>query len=457
MKKKVIIAIVVVAVIITMIVINVLKSGNESSNAFSRGSGRAYDVDAVKMEKSSITSTIIVNGQVNEINKSDVILPTQVKIDKLLVSNGDIVKKGDKLLEVDLSSLEDELRQLKLSKEEQILQLNKLKAMAGSTDTTGFQVAIDIAKINLENAKTAYQNAQSTYGKNKSLFDEGIISQSELDTSSKQLEDAKNQVTVSELNLSKSEADLESSKENAEKNNYSTQLDIDIQNKHIEETEMNIDNLNKEISELNTVVISSIDGVVTDINVTEGTLASSMQPIMTIVDNKSLKIVANVKEYDIKKLDIEQKVSITGDAIKEDANVTGTVSYISPIAEESTSSGKIETSISVEITVTDGEEYLKPGYNTECEITTQSRDKAIVVSYDMLKDDDGSKYVFVINQEDNTIRKQPVTLGIVSDFNAEVTDGLQEGDLVISNPSLLLTEGDKVRTTENNTTEDVKE
>ncbi|PKM93435.1 MAG: hypothetical protein CVU84_15735 [Firmicutes bacterium HGW-Firmicutes-1] len=423
-KKKIIIGLLIFSVVLIMIVLNMIKA-NKGEGGFSVGKGKTYSVEAKTIELLPIESTVIVAGRVEEVNKEDIILPSQVVIQEWLVEKGDVVKKGDTLLKIDLSTLKTELAQLQLSKEGQVLQMEKI------------QVASDISMINLQSAKALYDNLLITYTNNEALYSEGIISKSDLDASSKQLADALNQVTIAELNLAQGDTQ-------AIENGNTSGIDIAIQQKRIEEINLNMNRVNEEISKLNKATTSPIDGIITQINVPAGTMATAMQAACTIVDSKELKIVANIREYDIKKIATGQKAMITGDAIKEDANIIATISYIDPIARKTVEGAKEETVITVELTIIEGATYLKPGYTTDCEITTEAKEQAIIASYEMFKEDkDGSKYVFVID-ENNTLRRQPVTLGIISDFNAEIVEGLKVGDKVVINPSLILKEGVKV-------------
>lgn len=436
-KKKIVIGLLIFIVVTVMIVANVIKA-NKGEGANSFGKGKTYTVEAKTIELMPIEATVIVAGRVEEVNKEDIILPSQVVIEEWFVEKGDVVKKGDPLMKIDLSSLETELAQLQLSKEEQLLQMKKIELLLSSGNTSSSQTAAEIAKVNLESAKTLYDNLFSTHKKNEALYQEGIISKIELEGSSKQLSDALNQVTIAELNLAQSDTQ-------SVQNVHSTGLDIAIQQKRIEEINLNMNRVSQEIYKLNEAIISPMDGIITQINVPAGTVATVMEIAGTIVDSKALKIVANVREYDIKKIALGQKATLTGDAIKEDSNVMATISYIDPIARKSVELAKEETIVTVELSITEGVSYLKPGYTTDCEITTDTKEQVIVASYEMFKEDkDGSKYVFVID-ENNTLRKQPVKLGIISDFNAEIVEGLKVGDQVVINPSLILKEGVKVQ------------
>lgn len=446
MKKKIIIGLLIFIVVVGMIVFNVNKNSNGDSQ-LTFGQGKAYAVEATMIEEMPIKATVIVAGHVEEVNKKEVILSSSVVIEKWLVKKGDAVKAGQQLMVVDLTSLEAQLTQLEMSKESQSLQLKKLTTFSSTGDNTSLNIAMELAKINLNSVKALHISLQSLYDKNEVLYQEGIISQNELEGYSKQLSDAATQVTIAELNLKRSEAEAANYEQNLAQSKQSTAVDIDIQNKGLEEIEVNINNLKEEIEKIQKATLSPIEGVITQLNVAEGMLANAMQPVLTVVDTTKLKVIAEVGEYDIKKIALNQKAELSGDAIKEDVVIGGDVTYVEPVATQAYDSGKAVTTVTIEISVTAGSEYLKPGYTLDCEITTEEKQQATIANYDMFKEDkDGSKYVYVID-ENNELIKQTVKLGIVSDFTAEIVEGLEPGDMVVINPSLVLKEGSKVKVT----------
>lgn len=440
MKKKIIIGIGIFAIVLMMIIINVVKSGKESEG-FSLGNKKAHAVEVKSISLSPIESTVMVSGSVEEVNRKEIIIPEQTTIVKWLVKKGDKVEKGTPLLEVDMSYLEDEIKLLHNSREEQHLQLNKIKQLYNREGQSSTQIALELAQINLDSAKSFFENQKKIHNNNLKLFEEGIISQSELDTSIKALEEAEEQVRIAELNLIKSNNDTA--------DNYgSLAVDYEIQQNRLEEINMKLESANKRLDKMNEALLSPIDGVLTDIFVEEGNLVVGMQAAGVVVDTENLKVVTDIKEYDFEKVALGQTATITGDAIKKDAIIKAKVRYIDPVAKKKISGTKEETVISIELSIEEGLSYLKPGFTVDCEIATESKKEAIVASYDMFKEDkDGSKYVFVV-EDNNLLRKQPVKLGIISDFNAEVIEGLKVGDKVVINPSLVLEEGSKVQPNE---------
>ncbi len=444
--KKFIIGGIIILVIGAMILINVLKSGDEAKNtgssSFTRG--RTMAVEAEVIGRDTITSSILITGSVEEVNKKEVTSSTPIKVSEVLVEKGDVVQKGDLLFTADLESMNKDLDQLKVNFEIQKLTMEKLEALSGSSDNTSLELALKLSKLGLDSAQRFYESQLENLEKNQTLFDNGVISVAELDGLKSSVTEAESQLSTSKISYQRSQADLSSLRKQTENSDRSTEIDMEIQQMNLESMAMNITNLNEQIDEIKALTMTTMNGVVTELNIYNGEMTSSMAPLVVIRDIEDLKIVANIREYDVGDVEVGQEVLISGDAIGKDEEVLGTVSFIAPIAAQTVVNNRQVTAIEVEIAVDEGTKFIKPGYTTECEIVTSKLEDVVVVAYNMLsKDEEGNDIVFVID-EDQIATERQVKLGTTSDFDAEVISGVEEGDLIVVNPSLSLFDGTKV-------------
>ena len=159
MKKFIIGGIIIVA-IGAMILINVLKSGDdEKSNGISSFTrGRTMAVEAEIIGRDTITSSILITGSVEEVNKKEVTSSTPIKVSEVLVEKGDVVKKGDLLFTADLEGMNKDLDQLKVNFEIQKLTMEKLEALSGSSDNTSLELALKLSKLGLDSAQRFYES-----------------------------------------------------------------------------------------------------------------------------------------------------------------------------------------------------------------------------------------------------------------------------------------------------------
>ena len=115
--KKWVIGIIVVVVIAGMVVLNLVKDNDLTSSAASTIASRnAVAVKATTIEKGSISSYVTAPGKVQEKNKAQVFFDTPLRVLNVLVDRNDYVQEGDRLVELDISTLTDELDKLKIQR-----------------------------------------------------------------------------------------------------------------------------------------------------------------------------------------------------------------------------------------------------------------------------------------------------------------------------------------------------
>lgn len=422
-----------------LITVNVLKAQNSDGTKSSFAGGKAEDVEAQRVTVGEISSSVLVTGGVKEVNREEVIPTISLDITQVLVEEGgDQVTIGSKLFEVDMSTTLDELARTKINYEIQTLQLEKLQNMA--SDSGSAQIGVELARLSLASAQRAYDSQFETINKNKVLLEEGIISQSEYDAMDSGLVEAESALKSARLSLSRSESDMTTS-------DQSVEIDIKVQLKNLESLDLTIASLEENISDIEDMMKAPISGVVTSVEVKDGDTVQPMSSIITIMNIDELEIEAKVREYDVKDMAKGQRVLITGDAIAKDEEVIGEVSFVAPIAAVTYVNNRETTAVEIKVKVTEGAQFLKPGYTTDCEIMTELKEEVVIAAYNMFKENkDGSTVVFVVN-DDGLVEEREIELGITSDFDAEIISGLSEGDVVITNPSFVIKDGIKANVT----------
>ncbi len=442
MKKKIVIGICVTVLIVTLIVAGVIK------NAGAVGSGAVYSVHASEVKKGDISSYISANGTVEEVEKSEIYVDTPLKVTKLLVSQNDSVKKGQKLVEYDLDSLNLQLDQAKLQKRTQELSLQKLKLMDSTVSVASAQNSLKVAQNSVASAQRDYDTAQKNYNDCKVLYDMGDKSKSELDAAENTFKNAETALNNAKLNLESQKDAVNSAAKSNNQASNSKQIDVETQQVAIETSELSIKDLETRIKKYNEAMYSTMDGVASQINVTEGSFTPSGQPAFIVVNPNKLEVKLNINEYNAKLLKPGQKVDITGDSIPETEKITGKVKTVSPVATKNVNnSGSQETVIEVVVEIDNITDSIKPGISVNCDIQTVNISNVIAIDLDMLgQDKDGNKTVFVISGDKKTMHQKKVEIGTASDMKAELKSGdVKEGDLLVLNPQPSYKDGARVK------------
>jgi HlyD family secretion protein len=143
-KKKILIILGVVIVVAIIIVANMLKSGEKT-----------YQVQAEKVERSDLTSVVTANGRI--VPKTDVKISAYVpaKITKLPVEEGDVVKKGQLLVQL---------------------------------DDTEYRAAMNRSKAELASARASMEQAQLVFNRQKELFGKKLSSEEQYDMARTELD-----------------------------------------------------------------------------------------------------------------------------------------------------------------------------------------------------------------------------------------------------------------------------
>jgi HlyD family secretion protein len=180
-------------------------------------------------------------------------------------------------------------------------------------------------------------------------------------------------------------------------------------------------------------------GIITNITVSKGDMISGGTVATLITKNKIAEISLN--EIDAAPVKIGQRAILTFDALPG-KTLEGKVYEISTVGKES--QGVV--SYTVKINFEDGAGDVKPGMSVTAKIITQTKNDVLLVPNQALKISGKTNYVLkALNVSKNDVKKSikggiilnkepqrvDVKTGISNDEFTEITEGLNEGDVVI--------------------------
>jgi cobalt-zinc-cadmium efflux system membrane fusion protein len=314
------------------------------------------------------------------------------RIIKLFAGQGNFVRKGQKLAELESADIDE-------------AEADYLKAVA------------DLENANRSSAAEV-KFAQSTYDRTKLLVE-------------KEITPAKN--------LQQAEHDLEVAKSNSANAIASAKVAVSNARRHLQilglgDAAINAmagrSNVGASVFSLN----APISGIVVERNGTLGATVGTDANLFKIIDLSSVWIDANVFEKDLERVRNGQFVKVTVPAFPQ-SSFTGKVILISSIVDPDTRTVKVRT----EVPNPDGR--LKPDMFANVEIVTAAHRTAISVPLSAILDDGGKSVVFVA--DGNNYVKKDVTIGIKSEDRAEIVQGLNAGDKVVTKGNYLLMEQSK--------------
>ena len=166
-------------------------------------------------------------------------------------------------------------------------------------------------------------------------------------------------------------------------------------------------------------IVTHIDTPVAGVNITPAT------SVFEVIDPDSIVFEAKIDEVDVSLLTLGQEAIVTLDAYP-DKEFKATISRIAYAAETSTGGATV---FPVELTIV-GSQPLRVGFNGDVRIETAKLHDALVVPISAIREESKVKYVYVKNK--TSYKKVPVTIQSTSENEAVVSEGLNEGDEVVT-------------------------
>jgi RND family efflux transporter MFP subunit len=286
-----------------------------------------------------------------------------------------------------------------------------------------------------------------------------------------QVRQAEASYQVSQASIRQREADLKLAKTNLDRSEslYQRQLlpqqtfddtqaryeaaqaQLDLARAQFEQAKARLDELKITLS--NTLIVSPVDGFVGKRFLDPGAFASTNAPVASVVDISRVRMVANLVERDVRRIQTGTPARVEVDAFPGET-FKGRVSRIAPVFDPATRTAEME------IEVPNPDFRLKPGMYARVQLTVETRANALTVPRAALVAVEGKNGVFVAVKPDApqpaatssgpnqgramTARFLPVETGIRDGESIEITSGLNEGAQVITTGAGALKDGDRI-------------
>ena len=371
-----------------------------------RGRDKPVEVRVEAVERRDLVASVVASGQIEPRTKVDVSADVTGKIVRLAVKEGDIVKRGQFLLQID--------------PEQPTAALQRAEAALASARAQAAQ-----ARANLIQAERGYERSVK------------IREQSAALVSDEQLEQLKTQAEVTKALLEAATFSVEQS--------VATVRDARQA-------------LNR------TTIVAPMGGKVTRLNVEEGeiaiqgTLNRDAAILLTISDMSVLQTKVKVDETDVARIGVGDSALIEIDAFP-DTTFIGKVVEISNSSVTRSASGAATgdqaVDYEVRVELVNPPTDTRPDFSATAKIVTASRTKALsipIIALTVREDETlptGDSAVTVGQQPQREVGKRdvegvflvgadgkvsfrPVKVGVAGERHFEVLDGLKEGERIVA-------------------------
>jgi len=298
-------------------------------------------VTAEDIKARDLEAIVSASGKIQPKRQVNVSANTTGRVTRLAVEEGQRVKAGQFLLEIDPRSLAGQL------------QRGEASVAAAKSSLQSARTAVETGKVNLE-------LAQQNLKRQQELWKEGL-------TTKETLERAQNDLAVRESDLKSRQQEIETNEQRI------------LQ----EEASLSTTRYN-----MNQVIISApMDGLVTRRSIEEGetavlgTMNNAGSVLLTIADMSLLEAEVEVDETEIPAVQLGQQAKVMIDAVPN-RTFKGHVTEIgnSPIQSTTQNTGQRQaTTFKVVITIDETVPDVRPGFTCTAEVTTATRQKVTAV------------------------------------------------------------------------------
>src|SRR3954468_8552465 len=420
MKKKLIIAAVVLVVVGGIVFATVTMGG-----------GNAPEVQTGKVSREDLATIVSASGEIKPKTYVNIGANAFGKITRLYVKEGDHVKRGQLLAQLENVQSSADVNAMKAGLD------------VSRTDAVAAAAGLERAKADVERTKLDWDRAQG-------LYQQGLIPKSDYDNK-------KSAYDAAVAAYAQARAQNESASKRISQNAATLTRASDVLSK--------------------TQYLAPYDGVVTSLPVREGeTVVVGIQnspgsTLMTLADMSVITAEVRVDETDIVNVKLGQAAEVSIDAIPN-KKFAGTVSEIGNIAilrstglatSQTTAGSQEAKDFKVVVTITTPPENLRPGLSTTAKITTAAKQNTLAIPLQALTmrtkgdleerkpgkggaveaatpakaDKDAKKElqgVFVLTGkgDNRKVEFKKVETGITGTTDVEVVSGLNEGDEIVT-------------------------
>jgi HlyD family secretion protein len=406
----------------------------------SQSQKNVVSVQTAKVGSSDLSSVVTGSGEIKPKTYVNIGANAFGKIVKLYVREGDRVKKGQLLAQLEnVQSGAD-------------VAANQAAVLTTRADAAASDAALKTAAADLRRAQADDERAKLEYTRAQELFKAQLIPKSEFDTKKAAYDSAAAGLSQAEARVAQARAQKDSSERRISQASATLTRASDVLSK--------------------TLYAAPFEGIITNLPVREGeTVVIGIQnspgsTLMSLADMSVITAEVKVDETDIINIRLGQSSEVTIDALPKQV-FKGHVTMIGDNAmirstgvatSQSTSSSQEAKDFKVVVTLDEPPPNLRPGLSSTAKITTASKANVLAIPIQALTvrkkseleppakgkassaaaaapakkaADEEMQGVFVVNST-KKVQFRPVQTGITGTTDIEVVDGLKPGEEIIT-------------------------
>lgn len=223
---------------------------------------------------------------------------------------------------------------------------------------------------------------------------------------------------------------------------------VDAQKQLVNTSKSAYDSVLKAQKELDAGWTADFDGVITACSINSGSQTTALQTAITLENMSQRVVTISLGEYDVHKVKVGMKATVTTAYGKYDGEVAsiaptatggsdgsmldsvGSMAGISGLSSLTSSGAGVECKVVVD----QPDENIIIGFNADVEIVTGTYDNVPCVPIESIVLEKEGTYVYLYDEDTQTVTKTAIKTGATSDTSYEITSGLSQGQKIVATP-----------------------
>ncbi len=380
-----------------------LVAGGAAAYQINKKKNAGTEVRLEQATRRDLVSAVTASGKIEAKTAVDISADITGRIIRIAVREGDLVKKGQFLIQIDPAQYQ--------------AAVSRAQGVVASTEATLTQ-----ARANLDQSERAWNRARQL-----TQLGPNLIAPEAAEQARTAYDVAQANWQATRAQLSQSRASLQEAQDNLAKTRLTSPIAGRVVRLAVEEGEVAV----------------------------PGTFSRETGLLMTVADLSIILAKVQVDETDVVRLAANDSVQVTIDAYP-DTSFTGRVTEIShsaKLTDTQTASGSNDRAVDfdVEVTLDNPPAQVRPDLSCTARMVTDTRARALSIpiialtvrDHERVPNEDPNldttrlkklgkeaEGVFVVRDDKATFR--PVKVGIAGDEYFEVVDGLREGETIVA-------------------------
>jgi RND family efflux transporter MFP subunit len=332
-------------------------------------------VELAPTSRADVSQTLTVVGNLVGEQTVAVVPKTAGRLESVVVKMGDRVGRGQRIATIEDREILEQVKQA--------------------------EAAFQVARAGIRQREADLKFAETNLTRSRELFGRQLLPRQTLDDA-----DARHQAAAAQLELGRAQ---------------------------LTQSQARLDELR--ITLANTIISSPVNGFVARRHSDAGAYVSQNQPVVDVVDISTVRLIANIVEKDLRRIEAGEAARVEVDAYPGET-FDGRVARVAPVLDPATRTAQIE------VEIPNPGNRLKPGMYARVNLTIEQRANALTVPSNALVNIDGKRGVFLA--QNNTAAFRGVDIGIEDTARVEVLSGVKDGDRVVTTGAGALQNGDRI-------------